>query len=56
MDYTLSMGDLIWIILIGGIGIAIYALWLRWWRNYRAGKQADALLHDIIKGKDAFRR
>ncbi|MCA9461867.1 MAG: hypothetical protein R3B83_09850 [Nitrospirales bacterium] len=29
---------------------------LRWWRHRRAGKLADKLLAEVIKGKDAFRR
>lgn len=56
MDYTLSMSDVIWIVLAGGIAIVLYRLGVRWWRSHRAGKDADALLHDIVKGKDAFRR
>lgn len=28
----------------------------RWWRYRRAGKLADKLLAEVIKGKDAFRR
>ncbi|MGD9850090.1 MAG: hypothetical protein AB7T38_02365 [Nitrospirales bacterium] len=29
---------------------------IRWWRYRRAGKLADKLLDEVIKGKDAFRR
>ncbi len=42
------------LILIGGV-----ALWLVIYQRYRrwkAGKLADEILEDVIKGKDAFRR
>jgi len=36
--------------------IVTYMIGLRWWRYRRAGKLADKLLDEVIKGKDAFRR
>ncbi len=36
--------------------ILVYMIGLRWWRRRRAGKLADKLLADVVKGKDAFRR
>ena len=36
--------------------IITYLIGLRWWRYRRAGKLADKLLAEVIKGKDAFRR
>ena len=29
---------------------------IQWWRRRKAAKQADELLSNIVKGKDAFRR
>jgi hypothetical protein len=42
------------LIVIGGI-----AVWLvihQQYRRWKAGKLADKMLKDVIKGKDAFRR
>mgnify|MGYP001566387766 FL=1 len=42
------------LILIGGV-----ALWLvshQRYRRWKAGRLADRILEDVIKGKDAFRR
>ena len=42
------------LILIGGV-----ALWLvrhQRYRRWKAGRLADRMLEDVIKGKDAFRR
>lgn len=42
------------LILVGGV-----ALWLvihQQYRRWKAGKLADKILEDVIKGKDAFRR
>lgn len=48
-----DMGLMI-LLLLGGIVLWVVAhrLYYRW----KAGKLADQLLQDVIKGKDAFRR
>jgi len=39
------------------VGGSILLRWsARWWRNRKAGKQADELLANVLKGKDSFRR
>ncbi len=38
------------------VTILIYTPAQKWWRQRQAAKQADKLLADIIKDKDAFRR
>jgi LPXTG-motif cell wall-anchored protein len=41
---------------LAGIGIML-ALAVRYWlRRRRAARQADQLLEDVVKAKDAFRR
>jgi hypothetical protein len=45
---------LTFLLLIGGV-----AVWLvihQRYRRWQAGKLADKMLEDVIKGKDAFRR
>lgn len=50
------MNEWTWIILLS-LGGFIFLRWgVRWWRNRKAGKQADELLSNVIRGKDAFRR
>jgi hypothetical protein len=34
----------------------LYPLGRRWYRRRRSAKNADALLSDVLKRKDAFRR
>lgn len=34
----------------------LYPLGRQWYRRRHAAKQADALLSDVLKRKDAFRR
>lgn len=54
--YTGTMDDLsVGLILVLGT-IITCTIGIRWWRYRRAGKLADKLLDEVIKGKDAFRR
>lgn len=41
-------------ILVGGV--ALWLVILQRYRRWKAGKLADKVLEDVIKGKDAFRR
>lgn len=50
------MDDTVWMILIGVGGVALWLLLSQRYRRWKAGKLADQLLQDVIKGKDAFRR
>ncbi len=50
------MDDWMLIGVLGFIAIVAYRFGYRWWRDRQAGKQADALLANILKGKDSFRR
>lgn len=43
-------------ILIGIGGVACWMVIQHRYRRWKAGKLADKLLDDVIKGKDAFRR
>lgn len=55
-DYTTTMSDLTFALVLA-IGTAIvYVVVARWWRYRRAAKLADSLLEEVIKGKDSFRR
>ncbi len=36
--------------------VLLYPLGRRWYRRRRSAKNADALLSDVLKHKDAFRR
>ena len=38
------------------VAILVYSLGRWWYRRRQAANQADALLSDVIKQKDAFRR
>lgn len=56
IDYTSAMGEGMWFVaavILGGlaylVGRVIYRRWV-------AGKLADDLLREVVKGKDAFRR
>ena len=55
IDYNLGM-DPFWIlmaIVAAGVVVMIGRVFYRKWK---AGKLADDLLKDVVKGKDAFRR
>lgn len=43
-------------ILIGIVGVVFWLVIHQRYRRWKAGKLADKLLDDVIKGKDAFRR
>lgn len=45
---------LMFLILVGGI--VLWIVVFHRYRRWKAGKLADQLLQDVIKGKDAFRR
>ena len=50
------MDDTGWMILIGVGGVVLWLAIRQWYRRWQAGKLADKMLKDVIKGKDAFRR
>jgi predicted negative regulator of RcsB-dependent stress response len=50
------MDDWMLIGVLGCIAMVAYRFGYRWWRDRQAGKQADALLANILKRKDSFRR
>ena len=52
----MTMNEWTWIILLGVGGIIVFRWGLRWWRNRKAGKLADELLSNVLRGKDSFRR
>lgn len=39
-----------------GAGGVVFLIGRQWYRRWLAGKLADRLLQDVVKGKDAFRR
>ncbi|MBI5854803.1 MAG: hypothetical protein HZB35_06155 [Nitrospirae bacterium] len=53
--YTTTMKNVVWMGAgLGGLLLVVLGRWI--WRRRRAAKLADALLAEIVKGKDAFRR
>jgi hypothetical protein len=50
------MDDAVLIVLLLFGGVALWVVVHLWYRRWKAGKLADQLLQDVIKGKDAFRR
>jgi hypothetical protein len=54
--YRISMDDTVWLIVIGIGGGVLWLVIIQGYRRWKAGKLADQLLQDVIKGKDAFRR
>jgi hypothetical protein len=50
------MDDTGWMILIGIGGVVLWLVIHQRYRRWQAGKLADKMLKDVIKGKDAFRR
>jgi len=55
LRYTAGMGDgAIVLVVMGGVGCLV--LLRLFWFRHRAAKQADQLLKDVVKAKDAFRR
>lgn len=50
------MDDAGWMILILVGGAVIWMVIRHRYRRWKAGKLADKILDDVIKGKDAFRR
>ena len=51
-----SMDDTVWMILMGIGGAVLWLVIHQRYRRWKAGKLADKLLSDVVKGKDAFRR
>lgn len=49
------MGEGIWIVAVV-VGGAVYLIGRQLYRRWLAGRLADDLLRDVVKGKDAFRR
>jgi len=45
-----------WALAIIVVGMLLFELGRRWYRQRIAGKLADTLLSDVLKGKDVFRR
>lgn len=43
-------------ILIGIVGVVLWLVIHQRYRRWKAGKLADKMLEDVVKGKDAFRR
>lgn len=54
--YRVSMDDTVWMILVGIGGVVLWMVIHHRYRRWKAGKLADKMLDDVIKGKDAFRR
>ena len=54
--YRISMDDTVWMIVIGIGGVVLWLLIFQRYRRWKAGKLADKMLEDVVKGKDAFRR
>ncbi|MDH4154873.1 MAG: hypothetical protein OEV01_13890 [Nitrospira sp.] len=50
------MDDTIVMILLVVGGLVLWMVLFQWYRRWKAGKLADQLLQEVIKGKDAFRR
>lgn len=50
------MNDFSGIMIVTLVVIGIYFFGIRWWRHRKAAKLADQLLHEVVKGKDSFRR
>ena len=55
IDYTLGM-DPFWILMAIVAAGVVLMVGRVFYRKWRAGKLADDLLKDVVKGKDAFRR
>jgi hypothetical protein len=45
-----------WMIFIGIGGVVLWLVIHQQYRRWQAGKLADKMLEDVLKGKDAFRR
>lgn len=56
MDEASWIQDSGWTLAVVVAGMLVFELGRRWYRRRVAAKLADALLSDVIKGKDAFRR
>ncbi len=56
VHYTIVMNDEMGIVVGCLAGLLACRFGIRWWRHRKAAKQADTLLSNIVKGKDAFRR
>ena len=50
------MDNTSWMILVGIGGVVLALMAHHRYRRWKAGKLADKMLRDVIKGKDAFRR
>jgi len=50
------MEDTVMIVLLLVGGILLWVMAHHQYRRWKAGKLADKMLEDVIKGKDAFRR
>jgi hypothetical protein len=50
------MDDMSWMIFILVGGVVLWVVIHHRYRRWKAGKLADKVLEDVIKGKDAFRR
>ena len=45
-----------WALVFAAVAVVVVGLVRRWYRRRVAGKLADKMLSDVIKGKDVFRR
>ncbi len=50
------MDDTVVMLLLVGGGLVLWVVLYHRYRRWKAGKLADKMLEDVIKGKDAFRR
>ncbi|MEK7763579.1 MAG: hypothetical protein AAB433_18540 [Nitrospirota bacterium] len=50
------MDELGWALVVAAVAVVVIGLVRRWYRRRVAGKLADKMLSDVIKGKDAFHR
>lgn len=56
IDYTSGMGEGTWIVAAVILGVVVYLIGRQVYRRWLAGRLADNLLREVVKGKDAFRR
>ena len=50
------MSDSLWIFLGLAVGGFLFLVGWQVYRRWKTGREADKLLEQVIKGKDAFRR
>lgn len=56
IEYTSAMGAEPWIVAAIIVGGVVFLIGRQLYRRWLAGRLADNLLREVVKGKDAFRR